>query len=139
MRHVLEHFHDPQTVLRKVRHVLSDNGILYVAVPDAGHPTKRLRSFFFRVVHLSYFTARSLSDMLRMTGFDIIKVTEGDVLERHEVFAFCRKGEPEPMTPDPKAFERQMRVYSETGRMDWFHDLKAGTVSLFRKLGLIRS
>ncbi len=138
MRHVLEHFPEPLPVLRKVREVLRDDGLLYVAVPDAMHPTKPLRSHFFRVVHISYFTRKSLSDMLGMAGLEVVDIVEGDRHEQHEVFAICRKGAVVPFVPDPLEHDRQMKVYRETGKNDGFHVFKSGLISVLRRFHLIR-
>ena len=51
MRHVLEHFLDPLAVMKKVRKVLSRDGLLYLAVPNNLKPTKNLEGRWFRVVH----------------------------------------------------------------------------------------
>ena len=138
MRHVLEHFHDPLLVLRKVREVLADDGLLYIAVPDAAHPTKPLRSHFFRVVHISYFTGRSLSTILRMAGLEPVKVSEGDSFDRHEVYAICRKGVVAPFHPESKEYDRQMDIYRMSGKWDQYHELKSGLISTLRRLHLLR-
>ncbi|MGB1103629.1 MAG: class I SAM-dependent methyltransferase [Crocinitomicaceae bacterium] len=55
MRHVLEHFLDPLTVLKRIREVLSEDGVLYIAVPNNLNPTQDLEKVWFRVVHTYYF------------------------------------------------------------------------------------
>jgi SAM-dependent methyltransferase len=138
MRHVLEHFHEPLAVLRKVRSVLRDDGLLYVAVPDAMHPTKPLRSHFFRVVHINYFTRRSLESMLGLAGLEVIHIMEGDDLARNEVFAVCRKGPTLPHRPDKSEAETQLALYRNAGRLDTWYELKSWGISLLRRLGLIK-
>lgn len=139
MRHVLEHFHDPLAVLKKVRAVLSEEGLLYVAVPDALHPTRPLRSHFFRVVHISYFSRNSLSAMLGLAGLEVMHITEGDAHERNEVFAICRRGPVLDFTPDPGAAGRQLAIYRSAGRFDLYYEFKGWAISLLRRLKLIRS
>lgn len=138
MRHVLEHFDDPLIVLKKVREVLSDDGLLYIAVPDALHPTKPLRSHFFRVVHISYFSRHSLKAMLERSGLEVIDIVEGDRHASHEIFAVCRKGAvKEPVHRAERAME-QIAVYRRTGRMDLFHEAKGALISIARRSGLLR-
>ena len=138
MRHVLEHFHEPLTVLRKVHSVLADGGLLYVAVPDAMHPTKPLRSHFFRVVHINYFSLSSLTTMLHLAGLEPRHASEGDRFDEHEVYAMCRKGAVQEFTPDPTQADRQLNVYHTSGKWDAYHELKSGLISVLRRLHLLR-
>lgn len=68
MRHVLEHFLDPISVLTKVRQVLKPEGVLYVAVPDMMHPIRSLNAFWFRAVHTYYFAIPTLAAICAMAG-----------------------------------------------------------------------
>jgi SAM-dependent methyltransferase len=138
MRHVLEHFHDPLSVLERAREVLSDDGILYVGVPDAFHPTKPLRSHFFRIVHISYFSKVSLSNLLKKAGLEIISGPEADQLEKSEIFALCKKGIPENFKPDSAQFKIQKEVYETAGQKDWYYELKARLIAVLRKTGLLK-
>jgi SAM-dependent methyltransferase len=138
MRHVLEHFHEPFDVLKKAQEALAEDGILYVAVPDSFHPTKPLRSHFFRVVHISYFSKISLSNLLRKAGLEIIEIVEGDQYEKSEIFALCKKGKPADFIPDPSQFEIQKNIYAETGKNDLYYEMKGKLISLLRKLHLLK-
>lgn len=138
MRHVLEHFHDPATVLRKAREVLRDDGLLYVAVPNAKDPTRPLGRSFFRVVHISYFTDRSLERLLFACGLEPVALVAGDARERHEVFAICRKGPVKHMPPDPHEAEEQLAIYARRKRSDLYQAPKAALIAMLRRLHLIR-
>lgn len=77
LRHVLEHLPDLNTALQKIHAALKDDGLLYIAVPnsyDIGKMT--LLRDFFRIVHLSYFSKRSLSNLIHKNKFKILEVTE---------------------------------------------------------------
>ncbi len=138
MRHVLEHFHDPLEVLKKAREALAETGILYVAVPDAFHPTKPLRSHFFRVVHISYFTKVSLTNLLRKAGLDIQEIVSGDKYDSCEVYAICKKGIAKDFTPEASQFDVQKKIYAEAGSKDFYYESKRKLISVLRKLHVIK-
>lgn len=138
MRHVLEHFHDPMLVLRKVRQVLAKDGLLYLAVPDALHPTKPLRGHFFRVVHISYFTKHSLRSMCEAAGLAIESIHEGDQHARNEVFAFCRPGPVRDLVADSSLAAVQLQVYQRMGRPDPLFAARRALARMARKLGVIQ-
>lgn len=91
MRHVLEHFMDPVKALNKVHDVLSDQGIVYIAVPNNLNPTQNLHDSWFRNVHTYYFNKFSLSNLLQITDFEMIKLVEGDDYNKGEVFLVAKK------------------------------------------------
>jgi len=99
--HVLEHVPDPKSVLRICHSLLSDQGVLIIAVPNEVaclraslkrllvargilHPRRGAGRFGLPLirlteetseVHLSHFTPPVLCDLLRRTGFSILKQT----------------------------------------------------------------
>ncbi|HLG39301.1 MAG TPA: class I SAM-dependent methyltransferase [Chitinophagaceae bacterium] len=138
MRHVLEHFHEPLEVLKKARRALNENGMLYIAVPDSFHPTKPLRSHFFRIVHISYFSKFSLSNLLKKAGLEILELSEGDMHEKSEIFVFCKKGLDQDFTPDSRQFEIQKSIYKKAGRYDLYYEIKAVLINILRRIRLIK-
>ena len=138
MRHVLEHFHEPFDVLKKAQEALSDNGILFVAVPNSFYPTKPLRKHFFRVVHISYFSIVSLANLLRKAGLEIQEIVDGDKYEISENFAICKKGKAVDFTPDAIQFDLQKKKYSEAGKNDWYYEIKSSVISGLRKIHLLK-
>lgn len=92
MRHVLEHFMDPVAVLKKMHGILSDNGLLYVAVPDSFHPGLPLIDYFFRAVHTYYFNRHSLEAVAIRAGFSVVLTIEGDRYNRNELVMVLKKG-----------------------------------------------
>lgn len=86
--HVLEHLPSPGAGLREIRRVLKPDGLLVVAVPNASNwkvPIKRLLGrcvypplWECREIHLSHFTPRTLSRILRDSGFDVIRLLPDD-------------------------------------------------------------
>lgn len=70
---VLEHVPSPRSLLQQVHNVLAAQGLLYVEVPNL-RKAKRPMANYFHVAHMSYFTANSLSSMLRVSRFDVISL-----------------------------------------------------------------
>lgn len=46
MNHVLEHILNPEQTLLNVKNLLTENGVLFVAVPNIAYPTESLDRFF---------------------------------------------------------------------------------------------
>lgn len=108
MRHVLEHFLDPLTILRKVRGCLSEGGILYLAVPNAFNPSRPLQGFWFRTVHTYYFSKYSLQNLLAISKMTSIALREGDDRNPTEIF-LAAKSEKKDIKPKwgDRAFQTQ--------------------------------
>jgi 2-polyprenyl-3-methyl-5-hydroxy-6-metoxy-1,4-benzoquinol methylase len=83
MWHTLEHMPDPVANLRTAHHLLKDDGLLVVAVPNVNNTVmkilyplvrgKPLRLFSLenKELHLSHFSSKTLAVILRKTGFEI--------------------------------------------------------------------
>ena len=89
MRHVLEHFLDPTSVLEKVRTTLKDNGILYIAVPD--NLKRKRNKGWLRVPHTYYFNKYSLTNILLKAGFSVSTMVEGDQYNNSEIYCVSKK------------------------------------------------
>jgi SAM-dependent methyltransferase len=136
MRHVLEHFLDPATVLSKARKVLKPDGVLYIGVPNAKKPGWPLLGNFFRVVHVSYFSNVSLTSLLGQKGLKNIRIVEGDAYDKHEIFSFCKKTTPVQQQTDPAEWLVQKKIYDSLLRKELYYKLRLFVgkriVSLFR-------
>ncbi|NJL92898.1 MAG: class I SAM-dependent methyltransferase [Anaerolineae bacterium] len=75
LSHVLEHFYDPNAALQKLRHLLDDDGLLAIIVPDVLRPYRALDRYFLRYVHPSSFSPATLQAMLAKHGFTILQAT----------------------------------------------------------------
>lgn len=93
MRHVLEHFLDPITILKKATRSLKDNGVIYIAVPNSYRP-KHLFSDWVRVAHTYYFSKISLQNVTGMAGLESVgTIIEGDNFNAYELYTVLRKAD----------------------------------------------
>lgn len=79
MNDFLEHVHDPLAELREAHRILKKEGILYVETLnfDGFINTKLIGEKYYLIApkfHLTYFARRQLLQMLRLSGFKILKV-----------------------------------------------------------------
>jgi 2-polyprenyl-3-methyl-5-hydroxy-6-metoxy-1,4-benzoquinol methylase len=124
MRHVLEHFLNPGDVLKKINAILKPNGVLYLAVPNSKKPTKPLAAHFFRVVHVSYFSVMSLTNLFTLNGLKVLKIQEGDASDQNEIFAFCEKSNEGTLTFDKNEWKVQKEIYDFFKRRELFFRFK---------------
>lgn len=114
MRHVLEHFHDPQLALGKAARSLSADGLIYIAVPNNMKPKPPIEDYWFRVVHTYYFNESNLRALLAKSGLKVIEMKQGDAFGAHELFCICTKGSVEDDGAlDANAFQQQMSILSK--------------------------
>lgn len=68
LSHMLEHFVDPASALRRIRNLLADDGLLYILVPNIYDGDYRRQ---FTVPHTFYFSPNTLQFLLYNSGFAI--------------------------------------------------------------------
>jgi methionine biosynthesis protein MetW len=108
---VLEHVAEPAELLRVARKGLMPDGILLVSVPNVAHWSVRINLLLGRfdytdmgimdATHLRWFTAKTISELLTRTGFEILecKQTAGvDLIEYRN----------RPFTWMPRRFRRSV-------------------------------
>lgn len=76
MYDVLEHLVDPKVILNKARNLLSDEGNLFIYVPNYNSATTKLLGvenahFIWPTHHLTYFTPETLKSFLEDNGFKV--------------------------------------------------------------------
>jgi SAM-dependent methyltransferase len=84
MRHVLEHVYYPQEMLEDVSSLLSENGILYIAVPNLLVP-HFLNMFTYP--HVSYFSKYSLTYLCDRVGVKVCKIQD----EKDEIWCILKR------------------------------------------------
>ena len=75
---LIEHLNDPRKDLLKVRSLLKDDGLLLIQTGDSGSVfakilNKRLH-FFAPPQHLFFFNQKNISEILKQSGFQVIKI-----------------------------------------------------------------
>jgi SAM-dependent methyltransferase len=80
---VIEHVADPTRELEEVRRILRAGGVLSLITPDVGSPVARAlgsRWEEFRRVreHIYFFSRRTMAELLRKAGFEILKAESAD-------------------------------------------------------------
>ena len=119
MRHVLEHFLDPSAILNKVNKVLSDEGILYLAVPNCLNPVQNLEKSWFRNVHTFYFNKYTLENFFNKSNLKILTMMEGDEYNNGEIYLFAEKALCSiPLNIKKEHYTEQLKVYNERFEYD---------------------
>lgn len=80
MHHVLEHVLDPLHVLKKIRNIISPDGVLFIGVPNMAMPDEDI-SKFFRIEHCFCFVTKTLEKLLAKSGFEVLEmvITKTDI------------------------------------------------------------
>jgi len=76
MKDTIEHLSNPKQALIEIKRILKPTGILYINTPDIESLASRLfktRWWGINQFHLYYFSKRTLSKLLKATGFESIK------------------------------------------------------------------
>ncbi len=76
--HVFEHLPDPLVVIKKCKRLLNDGGWLIIEIPQANSLTRKLFGPYWNLLlipqHLFFWTASSLTLILKTGGFDVIQI-----------------------------------------------------------------
>ncbi|MEN8225076.1 MAG: class I SAM-dependent methyltransferase [Bacteroidota bacterium] len=137
MRHVAEHFMDPISALSKINGVLSDKGVIYLAVPDSLKPNQNLEKRWFRAVHTYYFNKYSLRNLMSKTGFEIIKLVEGDDFNQGELYLMARKtNNPVSLNISEDHFTIQKEIFNLRLKREgnYFHKVISLTNRIVKKI-----
>jgi len=78
---VLEHLYDPATAIADIRSLLSDEGLFYVNVPDAEGFVDHMDGPYqqFSIEHILFFTTASLVNLMKINGFEPVRLIRGAV------------------------------------------------------------
>lgn len=119
MRHVLEHFMNPVEIMNKVRRVLSPDGLAYIAVPNNLKPISKLETAWFRNVHTYYFNKYSMKNLMKISGFEVLLLVEGDQHNLGELFMVVRKTSiNSPIQYSQGHYKEQLSVFKKKLKRD---------------------
>lgn len=104
--HVLEHMHNPLSALQTIWKRLADDGIFYVEVPNLKTPYGDLKKSYFAIYHLYYFSDKTLKQLLRKSGFEIL---ETKVQARTSIAYVCKKSTPQKEIGACDSYQRLIR------------------------------
>jgi SAM-dependent methyltransferase len=78
LSHVLEHFADPVKSLHDIANAIEDGGYLYIELPGVLqiYETYGDLLLFLQNAHLYHFTLKTLTQLLRSVGFELVKGDE---------------------------------------------------------------
>lgn len=114
MRHVLEHFANPITLLEKVKTLLKDDGVLYIAVPNSlKFGEQELLHHWFRSVHSYYFNVHTIKNVFRKAGVAIVWIADGDEYNEMELLALVRKGNYEEVVINKEHYTLQKDLFKQ--------------------------
>jgi 2-polyprenyl-3-methyl-5-hydroxy-6-metoxy-1,4-benzoquinol methylase len=84
MKHVLEHLPEPLSLLRAARAALFEGGHLLVGVPNLDRLAEHGKKDYCvnRLHHLTAYTTRSLSNLLALAGFSVVRKMDRGQLYR---------------------------------------------------------
>lgn len=75
---VIEHFSNPSADLIKAKQLLKKGGVLAIITPDSGSFYARLLGKHWHLIvppeHITLFNRKSLADLLKETGFEILEI-----------------------------------------------------------------
>lgn len=128
MRHVLEHFLNPIEALTKIASTLSDNGVLYVAVPDMMSPRGSLTNYWFRVVHTYYFSQATLIDVTTVAGLVPVKMG----VANNELWGVFRR---KPVSTEQQSYKASKDTFRKQMKVIQKHKLR----NLFNPNVMVRS
>lgn len=135
MRHVLEHLTDPIKSLNKIADNLTEDGILYLAVPNMMKPKGSLRYYWFRVVHTFYFSKETLIKIAEISGLECVKL----ISENSELWGIFRvkRTNKTNVSLNNNHFLKQMYIIKKYKRKCMLIDLKVIT-KLYLKINNVK-
>ncbi len=74
---VIEHVHNPDLYLKRCYQLLAPGGVIFISTPNFDSIISRVmrrRWFYILSIHVFYFTTKTLSALLRKSGFVSVKV-----------------------------------------------------------------
>lgn len=120
-RHVLEHMLDPEAAIQSIAGLLKENGLLYLAVPNAANVSgdKGILTSYLRPVHISYFCKENLVRIVTQCGFVPEEIDAGK-----EIFILFRKTNTKISMGNSNQYLKQKSYFKMLIKKNFLIDLK---------------
>ena len=69
---VLEHLYDPKKCIQKIRNLMTENGYLFIEIPDTEFPRSDILPDYLAFEHIHHWTKNSISNLLHLSGLQIV-------------------------------------------------------------------
>jgi len=76
--HVLEHFNQPSSALKRIKDLLKPDGKLVIEVPNFSNELEKIPYYTIFHMHISLFTEDTLKSILEINGFECVEVFRSD-------------------------------------------------------------
>lgn len=117
LRHVLEHTLDPVKLLKKINYVLSNRGVVYIAVPNTMDPIpSRTPGTYFEPAHTYYFSMETLETVVAKAGLEPIYLDSVKHLELFGVFMKAKGGKATKVRSTYKERIRMLEEFKKRGK-----------------------
>ena len=89
-RYMLEHSHNPLLSLKNMSQFMTEDGILVIEVPDSSKFIKGLDYSFLWEEHICYFTQKSLLNLCKNAGFNVIQFERYENIYEDSLVVFLK-------------------------------------------------
>lgn len=116
--HTVEHIINMHQAMQNVKEILSENGVLFIEVPDASEyaSVEMPPYFFFTYEHLIHFTTDTLQNLSNTFGLKLIQTKTYLKCDRyHVLYGIFRRGSSAPVYRETRT-ERAVREYETVCR-----------------------
>jgi len=132
MRHVFEHVLNPVETLEKIRKNLSENGIVYIAVPDMMKPKGSLKNCWFRSVHTFYYSEATLVSIAAKANLEPIEIKS----ENSELWGVFKKSKENSKNPIlNNVYKEQISIIKSHKKEAVIIDIRQKIVQMILSLG----
>ena len=121
-RHTIEHLLDPKKALGKLRDLLSENGVIFLALPNSSQPgaKKGFRTSYLRPVHISYFCEGNCRRLVISCGFKILQ----DKVDGEIQFLLGKASSDLEVVRFQNYYDEQLQVFKAAQKKAFFKDIR---------------
>ena len=133
LRHMLEHAFEPEKYIKKIKNLLSKNGLIAIELPCNKKMIKGINLHYFWEHHISYFNMETLKNFLVRMGFKILKTivypqsSEDNIVIIAKIGSKLKKKEKNKVNIKQKLFLKKFKSSVSTKRKkvkDYFEKLQ---------------